>query len=546
MRDQIAYDRPRQAGCLWKYAGATLGPRGELSYCAVASKTLGNSIEEDPQELYWGNADHLREIQRDHCAGCMHDYSGESDRSVPLAQLKRELVHLATRPAAALLPASAKTKLRTTLSARLQQRRLAVETRSQAETLARLLESASAAHAGSVSNPSLPRRILICGWYGTETLGDKAILGGIVETLRSAADVAIDVASLEPYVTRYTQYQMPQLHLDRILKLDEAKRAVAAGEYAAVVMGGGPLMGSISQCRDMLELFTQVKSVGGSCVVAGCGVGPLGWPVHDPAIGKLLEIADAVLLRDAGSLERARSELGFAGEAQVMLDPAFAWIEQALAQGERPDRNARQVLLALRDWPIQEYAAGMAEREAGDIKARFESELRQMVAQLLSADLEVIPFCMHKLAVGGDDRAFYRRLFANEPRLLERLDLRHRPPHEDLRLFAQSGAVIAMRYHSLVFALGTGTPFLAIDYTLGGKVSGLVKDLGCDDRLIALQEFDGRAAAANVITQLERPTVVPVPQTDALLRETFERLLSPRMKQPAEAHPVTPLGDSHS
>jgi polysaccharide pyruvyl transferase WcaK-like protein len=127
--------------------------------------------------------------------------------------------------------------------------------------------------------------------------------------------------------------------------------------------------------------------------------------------------------------------------------------------------------------------------------------------------------------------------------VLKRLDNRHRPPHEDLKLFAQSAAVVAMRYHSLVFALGTGTPCLAIDYTLGGKVSGLADELGCRDRVVELRRFDGVAAAERILAGLEQPPALSaeIGQTAEALERTFERLL-PRSVQSSSPH-LAALGD---
>ena len=52
------------------------------------------------------------------------------------------------------------------------------------ESESALIERAFEAASQAWATPISPPRILICGWYGTETLGDKAILGGIVEVAR--------------------------------------------------------------------------------------------------------------------------------------------------------------------------------------------------------------------------------------------------------------------------------------------------------------------------------------------------------------------------
>ena len=120
--------------------------------------------------------------------------------------------------------------------------------------------------------------------------------------------------------------------------------------------------------------------------------------------------------------------------------------------------------------------------------------------------IRLIPFCMHKYAVGGDDRIFYRRLLTRFPDILSRLDNRHRTPQEDLDLIARSRAVLAMRFHSVVFSLATNTPFLAVDYTLGGKIAGLLGDVKALPLLIPIDRFDGASTAKRLLALTEPTT----------------------------------------
>ena len=117
----------------------------------------------------------------------------------------------------------------------------------------------------------------------------------------------------------------------------------------------------------------------------------------------------------------------------------------------------------------------------------------------LEPSLEIVPFCMHKYFVGGDDRQFYRRLLTGFPKILARLDDRHRSPAEDLRFFSASRAVLAMRFHSVVFSLATNTPFLAVDYTMGGKIAGLLRDVDAPELIRSIADFDGRSTASALL-----------------------------------------------
>lgn len=498
LRDQVIYNKPRMAGCAWKSRGVTLTYDGSLAYCAVESKELGSLLTEDAEALYWSNADHLEEIVSTKCATCLHDYDGISDR-------KAYLKNLGKRALQKMPPVVEDTVRQSSRNGRMKQEDKRLQSvREQKIT------------PGTLLLPEASNRVLICGWYGTETLGDKAIIGGVVDGLRTAdPDLVFDLAAIEPYVCQQTVRQMPELEISEIYTLAQAKERIRNGHYGIVMMGGGPLMAAVGECIDMLEMLTLGQQAGAHTVVAGCGVGPLGHPTRNAIIAEILSVADTVMLRDAKSIDVAQRELGFKGRATRILDPAFFWIHNQLEKQtlSQPTGTPPQVLMALRDWPIHEYGAAMKQKEAEHMKARFEQEIREFADALgqQAPDTNIVPFCMHKLAVGGDDRVFYRRLFKHKPAVLGHLDNRHRPPAQDLHTFQSAQAVLAMRFHSVVFSLATGRPFLAIDYTLGGKIAGLLGDLGLSDRLINLADFKGAAAADQLLR-------VPPAETDLQAR----------------------------
>ena len=68
----------RLLGCIWKDRGITLGPRGDLYYCAVASDCLGSLRESPGKGLYENpkNLKHRSEIIANSCDRCIHDYGG--------------------------------------------------------------------------------------------------------------------------------------------------------------------------------------------------------------------------------------------------------------------------------------------------------------------------------------------------------------------------------------------------------------------------------------------------------------------------------------
>ncbi|MEX2411859.1 MAG: polysaccharide pyruvyl transferase family protein, partial [Candidatus Paceibacterota bacterium] len=481
LRDQIIYKKTRAAGCDWKNRGVTLTSKGELAYCAVQSRILGDAKDEDSNDLYWENSDHLKDIVNNECATCHHDYEGFSDRKLFVKSFAKEVIQ----------------KLPNTVGEGIDK---TIDKFKKIDHSLEVKKIMSWSKGVTTQQKDLvPNQVLICGWYGTETLGDKAILGGIVNKIKeSDNNTIVHLASLEPYVSEMTTYQMKELGINKVIGIKGANEKICSGSYESVIMGGGPLMSSVSEVTQILELFTNAKKVGAKNIIWGCGIGPLfDGHTNNKVIKQLLNLSDKIYVRDSASQELLSKELGINKPTNVSLDPAFEWIMNN--KSSEVKRNSKQIILALRDWPIQEYASDLNEKKALKIKKSFEQQVQGFVSTLLESDdeIKIIPFCMHKYATGGDDRFFYKRLFKDFPEVLENLDMQHRTPLSDLKLFQKSSFVLAMRYHSTVFSIATGTPFMSIDYTRGGKITGLLQDMSLNDRLIDLDSFDGKMLAEN-------------------------------------------------
>jgi polysaccharide pyruvyl transferase WcaK-like protein/MoaA/NifB/PqqE/SkfB family radical SAM enzyme len=493
LRNQIIHGAPRAAGCVWKNRGVTLTSRGDLAYCAVQSPRLGSLLHSSAVDLYWKNAAILREINESRCSGCLHDYDGVQDRRIILERTLRSSVQR--------LPYSVGVQ------------RILRKVRVVWDDRAAIQSARQASPSATKPRPrGQDQAILLCGWYGTETLGDKAILSGLVSTLRGAGwRGAVDLASLEPYVSVETNREMPELQLRRIDSIQDARKRVAQGEYKLVAVAGGPLMSPVREVFDLLALFNEAAASKTRRAVLGCGVGPLGFSKkRDDAISRILGMSDETVFRDQASLDLARSRLGFAGTATVIHDPAFIWAAQQMRHEIQPSEDG-PVLLALREWQIREYAVGLPMKHAEKVKETFERELVEMVAEFhrLAPVLKLQPFAMNTYAPGGDDRLFFQRIFAGHPELLSAIRWKRVSPHEDLAVFRKAKGIVAMRFHSAVLAIASGIPHVAIDYTRGGKIASLLSSVHAEQPL-ALEGFSGRACAERLLDAMRKcPVSVP-------------------------------------
>lgn len=511
---QILHEAPRRAGCDWQHRGATITSRGELLYCAVQSKSLGLIDEVDSAAAYFGNDAHLETIRENHCATCHHDYVGLPDRAEQARRLawnvlrrsglERPIRNIARQP-------------------HLAQVRHALQLKKR---IARF-QPLTAAPVIATQAPSGVKKIMICGWYGTETLGDKAILGGILSAARKlVGPIQCTLVSLNPYVSRMTARQMPEL--DGVQIMDVEGGIARAGGMDLVLFGGGPIM-AISELADMEAIFLAAKNHGVARMIAGCGVGPLGAPAFNQAIKRVLELANERIYRDENS-KRLAGSLGVdTSQDAVADDPAFTWLSSFDHIARDNNTTSKTLLLGLREFPWRSYAAHLPAQDAQAISQTFETALLAALEKLVAdvSGLKILPLPMCTNHFGDDDRWFYRRLFRPASDVLkDRLDMRllneELEPLDYAHAFSSADAALTMRFHALVFALGLGVPAVAIDYTLGkGKVKALADHHDVPSRSIG--DLDTDFIYAAVLKQLQSPVS---PEIAPVFGQTFAQALS--------------------
>lgn len=497
--DQLVLNAPRRAGCDWQHRGATITSKGELLYCAVQSKVLGDITKDNSQEIYFNNATHLKDIILNKCDSCNHDYVGLPPKKIIFKQFVLQRVKNIG------LEQPARRALKLIDKRWLQRRRF----ESRLHALSELKVDVVVAN----HSESTVGQVLICGWYGTETLGDKAILGGVIHAIRQTLGaIKITLVSLFPYVSEITRLQMPELKGARIV--DPTKGIQLAGNMSLVVFGGGPLMASIDQMAEMETIFSVARRNGVPTLIAGCGVGPLGKDWHNESIKRILSLADLRIYRDSKSKELAASLGVIVTDDIVVEDPAFTWLKNNTAQQSvKPPTDSKVLLLGLRDFPYIQYAADLGKDQCLVFKERYEvgviSALEQLVAQHPDLLIRPLPMCTNHF--GDDDRWFYRRLFRGKGKLAAHLDLSllgaELAPIQYIDAFRSAHVALTMRFHSLVFALGLEVPAIAIDYTLGkGKVRSLAERFGVPFQ--SLSEID----AGFIVQEVNRLLQTPAPQ----------------------------------
>ncbi|OUL29876.1 radical SAM protein [Nostoc sp. T09] len=463
IRSMLAEGKPRQIGCPYHTQTVILTSLGDLLYCSPKSPVLGNTLQSSPGKIYFSNLAKRRDLIKNDCDNCIHDYH------VPISFREKVSFFIESKQkhikynSAALVKAS-----KSIIKARKQE--------------VNVLDIAA-------------KTVLIVGWYGTETVGDKAILWTVIQRLRSRPypPEKIYLSSLCPFISQWTVKEMGLGDI-RVVETYSQDFEQRCDEVDEVVVGGGPLM-DIEALNHILYALMRASKRGAFTRVEGCGIGPLVSPLYIQVVLEILRLSDYVTLRDRTSSERSLKEFSI-DYAKTVADPATDYVEyvkstlEDLQNATPPLGRSKNISCFFREWG-KDYAGSMDDKVFYSIKQQFEAQLVEMVkfiAQLKGADIHLLP--MHTFHIGGDDRVLNRRLAKNISDFEQNVNFARGPvsPLEILQSMYHAEFNLCMRFHSVLFAETLGVPYLAIDYTGGGKIKAFLEERGKLNRLISLQD----------------------------------------------------------
>ncbi|MBC99008.1 MAG: radical SAM protein [Halobacteriovoraceae bacterium] len=460
----------RQIGCPYQSQGLVLNSEGGISYCAPKSPILGNALNQPADKIYEKNLSIRQSILDKDCKNCIHDYHHPQLFKEFFKECKRksQSVFFSTR----FIPFSRKV----------------------VELIALSSQKIKAQKA---------YRITVVGWYGTETVGDKAILGGILKKYNEKyKNLDVIVGSIFPYVTERTLKEMDiEAKVVNSKSFDLISQILSSDE---VIMGGGPLMDLEELMIPYLSFYTARKW-GVKTTIAGCGIGPLYIKKYENIVRRLLELSDEISLRDKFSQEYAKKylndELRLSKDIAFSGDPARSYILDDVVGRRVTDKvgnNKNELALFLRDWTF-EYGKKYSYQEFIVIKENFEKGLAKLIDEIVEErKIESVRFYhMHNLVMGNDDRDFSRR-FIRTYMMNKTYEVSYDKGLStiDSVCVAMKNAKfsLCMRFHSMVFADTLGVDYKVIDYTLGGKIRNFLSDTDKLDRMICFKEVSEHGA----------------------------------------------------
>lgn len=464
IRGMIFGGAKRAICCPYQTRGMVVTSNGSMLFCAPKSPSIGNPLEgRSARSLYQANRQFLKKIREESCSTCIHDYHVPVTAREMFTELMEKRRRKSTYRIRALIQ--------------------------QAKTLA---------PGRQTPVPQGCKRILIVGWYGTETAGDKAILHSIITQLREQYGAGqIVISSLFPFITQWTVQEM-QLADVSIVETCSVEFQKECANADLVVMGGGPLM-DIQPIDHVLYAFIQARKRGAAAWICSCGYGPVSGNKYAPAVKELIRLATHVTWRDSAS-QSACVALGRQDSA-LYHDPAADYVRTwkksrpstpPPATGETP----LEVACFLRD-VTQEYFPEADDPEKFRVLVtQAREQMLNLVLHLMDEHGATVHFhAMHHFGIGGDDRRLARwmerQIAERRPELSPRFLMSRLPesPAEILAAMSRSRLNVCMRFHSVVFAEELGTSYIALDYTSGGKILGFLKDRNCLSRYFSFKEL---------------------------------------------------------
>lgn len=352
-------------------------------------------------------------------------------------------------------------------------------------------------------------KITIIGWYGTETIGDRAILAGIISFLSSAFNnFEVKLGSLYPFFTERTlkedypfftklSKESLKIELFNSKKINELKNAIKSTDV--LIMGGGPLM-DLSTLYMVEYAFKLAKKRKKKTAIIGCGIGPLFKKKYQKTVLRILEHSDLIVLRDNKSKENL-DEFILKFKKNITLNPRYTSLDPAIQAvlkykyfpETKEAKENNYIGVNLRAFP-NEYSKNLIANRINENLYNFISSLADSYK---NKDIKLIP--MHYFHIGNDDRMFLNKLALEikKPNLVvqnSNLNL-----EETFEVFQNAYINIGMRFHSVLFQTLLNGKNYILDYTEPnkGKISGFIRDI----------DHSGFYRARHVSLQKEKPTI---------------------------------------
>jgi len=354
-------------------------------------------------------------------------------------------------------------------------------------------------------------KITIIGWYGTETIWDRAILAGIISFLGKSKLSSLDIRlwSLFPFFSERTLFEDIDFLKDIAwvdLKIsifdssssNQLKSAIKSTEL--LIMWWWPLM-HIDPLFMVDYAFSLAKHYKKKTAILGCGIWPLFGSKFKKSVLSILSKSDLIILRDELSRKNLFNIVKEQG-ADLSLDSIFVSYDPAVEAcllykikniGNTINLDITDnsyIAINLREFP--------SEYSRQNISESVNKKIKYLLENIMSYGKPLYCISMWYFFMSSDDKDYYYKLlesmkFSNDKPIILNKNL---SLVESMYYFEKSDFCFGMRFHSVIFQTLLNGNNYVIDYTEPkiGKISWFLSWIDSswfyDDRYINIQDID--------------------------------------------------------
>ena len=303
--------------------------------------------------------------------------------------------------------------------------------------------------------------------------------------------------------------------LSKHLVSREERGTLRAFETADLVISkGGHIFFSTGNIFSLLGLYRNAyplilaKRLGKPTVIFAQSIGPIIGKLQEIFVRKVLSGAEWIFTREPLSLELVKRILGpthqdgAGSRVYLTWDTAFSIDTEELSSSVSNKLPTRFAALTVRPWYFP-YHAGQA-------KERYVRYLQSIAATIQLVNRELgLPVVIVPQVVGPYPLENDLLAIRDLARLLNLVDADIVLLEEDFTagqlkmLYGRAELVIGTRFHSVILALSSGTPAVAISYH-GYKTKGIMAMLGLSDFVMEIENVDSDALWQRVYILYEK------------------------------------------
>jgi colanic acid/amylovoran biosynthesis protein len=375
-----------------------------------------------------------------------------------------------------------------------------------------------------------PKNVVITNVFGAKNRGDAALVEALVDHIARAfpgahvSGIANDVEHEREFLPAYTWLPAPfrakgrsfqrlwnavyvvsylvqtafGVPVERLVIFPRDQKtslcAIRDSDLVVSCAGGFLLDINLSYYMNLLQMDVAAR-YGIPFVISPQTIGPINGRFARWLGKRVLSRAAHIFVREDFSMRFMRNEFGFRERLEYFPD-------LALGHGRRDPEGGAQALrdlglaagehfisASVLDWAFP----GVASKQAA--QADYEARFARAVIEVLNAAQCRVVFINQV----SSDLPVARRVAAliGKRAIVDDFD---RTPATIRGMLAQSGLMIASRFHSCIFGMLEGAPVQAISYNY--KTDGIMEKIGLSDRVWPIDSFDPHELAQAGIATL--------------------------------------------